>query len=183
MKLGLPIQWRLGGILLVVGGALSLVGAVIFNFGPQESGSLITIVGPFFEGVGLVVVSFALAAESVPRWARILLLVTGVGVIINFVVTASAAFGASIPLSVALILLVVLSAALLISAIAIYRGVPAGRPVRWALLPAAIFQAADFALYLSGYGGEWWTLAILGAMYILAGVVFAIRGPRTEAVA
>jgi hypothetical protein len=34
---------------------------------------------------------------------------------------------------------------------------------------------------VSGYGGQWWVLAILGALYVLAGVVFATTRLRSPA--
>jgi hypothetical protein len=173
MKLGLPVQWRIGGVLLLVGGALSVIGAAIFAFGPEQFGSFVTVAAVFLEGAGLITVSFAFGAERVPVWARRLLFACGILLLIGLVVTLASGIDRLVLATVSAILFVVLAAALLIASIAIFRGVHAGRPVRWALLPAALFEAADAILVLTGHGAQWWTLAGIGALYVLAGVVFS----------
>jgi hypothetical protein len=181
MKLGLPIQWRIGGVLLVVGGALSVIGAAIFEFGPQNVGSLLTVAAAFLEGAGLLTVSFAFGSERVQPWARRLLFACGVIILIEFVFALASGVAAVVLGEISAVLFVLLAPALLIAAIAIYRGVPSGRAVRWALLPVALYEAADVVLVITGHGGEWWTLAGLGALYVLAGAVFVAYRVRPVA--
>jgi glucose dehydrogenase len=78
------------------------------------------------------------------------------------------------------LLFIVLGIALLVGAIGLFRSSPAGNPAKWALLPAALFQTADLVLLFSRHGGEWWTLACLGALYVLAGVILATYSGRPQ---
>ncbi len=178
MKLGLPIQRRIGGVLLVIGGALSSIGAFIFNFGPVEAGSLTTIAGSLFEGTALMTLSFAFSSGDIRRSVRGSFLVAGLVVILLSVLTISGVLAQGFPPVLSALLFVVLGIALLVGAIGLFRSSPAGNPAKWALLPAALFQTADLVLLFSGHGGQWWTLATLGALYVLAGVILATYNGR-----
>lgn len=173
--------WIVGGGLLALGGLLSVVGAVVFGVASPELGALLTVPGPLFEAAGLVTVSFGFRRPDVPGWSSRLLLATGIIVFVEFVLGLAGQVAASIPALLTTVLFIIATTALLICALAFYRALTGDGHPRWALLPAAVFGAIDYFLYVSGYGGQWWVLAILGALYVLAGVVFATTRLRSPA--
>jgi len=181
MKLGLPVQWRIGGVMLVIGGLLGVVGAVVYNAIPGLFGTWLTVIGLFFEGAGLITVSFGFAADTIPTWTRRLLQITGALVIAEFAISVVQLVAPSVPSTISSVLFILVTAAFLISAVAIFRSPSIHGPIGWALIPAAVFEVVDYFLETSGYGGVWWIVAIFGALYVLAGVVFASRGLRSRA--
>lgn len=179
MKLGLPIQWRIGGALLGGGGLTSLVGSIVFQFGPTALGTVLTFAAILFEGAGVLTISFGFGSRILATWARRLLFVTGILILLEFLSSVALLFapaGASLLVTVLFIATV---AALLISAIEIARSPAVPRRVRFALMPAALYGVIDYFLLESGDGGQWWTLGILGALYAVAGVLFFVAGRRS----
>jgi hypothetical protein len=158
-----------GGLLLIVGGLLSAIGASVFRFGPSTPGSWITIGGALFDAVAFIACAVGFrqtAGLSVGRRTLVAAGTFGVIWIALAAIAESAQQGLPTPSLVSEVLEMLL---LLVAAIAIRASSAVVGPLSWALLPAAIWGAIDLVLYLTGVGGQWFTLVLSGILFIVAG--------------
>jgi hypothetical protein len=165
--------WRTAGLLVILGGLGSAIGAPVFTFGSAPVGSLFTIFGLLLEAAGIIVVAIAARTTPSARWATVLLLFSGI--VLAIVAIAS---GLDAQLFDSTILLTVIgSVMVLIAAIGI-TATGRLRPVlRFAFLLPSIWGGVVVILLFAHLSGAW-SLTIQGLLYIVAGVIF-VASSRT----
>ena len=160
------------GLLLVIGGGVSVVGAAVFGFGSSTVGSWITIAAAAIYSVGFLVFGLGFVQPTALA-ARGLLIATGtvglVSVLIGLLPVNSAVL--DVLLLVAELLVAVL---LLIGAILVMVRSGVRPPISWAILPAGIWETVSMLLILARIGGEWWTLVLFGLLCVIAGVAIRV---------
>jgi hypothetical protein len=162
------------GVLLIVGGLVSAVGASVFRFGPSTTGSWLTVVGVLLEAAAFIAFAVGLGQTAGTSAGRRTLMASGIlGLIFVafFAFSESTNQGWSIPSLVSESLEVLL---LLVAAIAIRASSAVVGPLSWALLPAAIWDVIDLVLFLTGIGGQWFTVVFAGIFYIVAGIAICV---------
>jgi hypothetical protein len=165
--------WRTAGLLLILGGLSSAVGAPVFTFGNAPVGSLVTVFGLLLVGAGTVVLAVAARTTPAARWATVLLLISGIVFAIVAIVS-----GLDPQIAGAIILLTLLASVLaLIAAVAITATARLQPTLRFAFLLPTIWGGAIVLFVFAGISGAW-SLTIQGLFYVVAGVLF-VASSRT----
>ncbi len=157
----------IGGILFIAGGALSTIGAFVFDHCSETLGADMSRVGLLLEGLAFILAALGFRGASAQDWASWALIVGGglyvIQALFSFVGVGLAGLPADIYGAVAI-------AALLAGAIRVSRSRVGGNQPRGALLLIAVVLLVNFLVGL--LVSAWWVLAILGLVYVGVGVVF-----------
>jgi len=158
-------RWKIAGLLFIVGGALSLLGALLGLAGSPVAGWM-GIVGLLLEGAGFVLFGLGFRAVRSRRWVPWLYVIAGVLILVTalLALVGGSLGAAAIVVQLAIAALIIVASVLLLS----------GRAADQALIIALIVLGALLAITV--FVGNIVLAVLIAAAYIVVGIlVWGVR--------